>query len=597
METVNVQQGSPEWHAHRATHFNASDAPAMMGCSKYKTRSQLMHELHTGITPEVDAAQQRRFDDGHRAEALARPLAEAIIGEDLYPVVGTEGELSASFDGLTMDESIAFEHKSLNDELRAAMTTTDGAALPLAYRVQMEQQCAVSRCEKVLFMATKWERNHDFTEDHPEAYTLVERREAWYLPDLKLRAQIVAGWAQFAQDLAAYVPPAPAAPALVAAPVQALPVATVQITGEISIRDNLSAVEVAVHDFLDHKLIRKPETDQDFADLDLQIKEMKIAEESLESGEKQTLAQIQPVHAWKQRKDLIAKLLRDNRLMAEKLLASEKERRRGEIVADGVKGLKAHVDTLVARIGKPYLPAIPADFGGAIKGKRSLSSMEEAVDNELNRAKLAANEIADRIQINLGTLRELATGLPQLFPDTAQIVLKAPEDLTALVKNRVADHQAAEVKKEEAQRERIRNEELARIERDQEAERQRLASEAAAQAVTAATPPASTPSTAPAAVTPLPTTPSSASAAVPAPTVIPMPSRAATAPASAPTLRLGVINERLSPIAVTADGLASLGFTPAAKDRSALMFHEADFPHICAALANHLQRIQAKQAA
>ena len=76
-----------------------------------------------------------------------------------------------------------------------------------------------------------------------------------------------------------------------------------------------------------------------------------------------------------------------------------------------------------------------------------------------------------------------------------------------------------------------------------------------------------------------------------------MPSRAAAAPASAPTLRLGVINERLSPIAVTADGLASLGFTPAAKDRSALMFHEADFPHICAALANHLQRIQAKQAA
>ena len=134
MKTIELVQGSPEWHAHRATHFNASDAPAMMGCSKYKTRSQLLHELHTGITPEVDAGQQRRFDDGHRFEKLARPLAAQIIGEDLYPVVGTEGELSASFDGLTMDESIAFEHKSLNDELRAAMTSMEGASLPLPYR-------------------------------------------------------------------------------------------------------------------------------------------------------------------------------------------------------------------------------------------------------------------------------------------------------------------------------------------------------------------------------------------------------------------------------------------------------------------------------
>ena len=83
MKTVNLVQGTPEWHAHRAQHLNASDAPAMMGCSPYKTRAQLIREVTTGITPEVDAATQRRFDDGHRFEELARPLAEAIIGEEL----------------------------------------------------------------------------------------------------------------------------------------------------------------------------------------------------------------------------------------------------------------------------------------------------------------------------------------------------------------------------------------------------------------------------------------------------------------------------------------------------------------------------------
>lgn len=585
MKTIDLQQGSPEWHAHRATHFNASDAPAMMGCSKYKTRPQLLHELHTGLTPEVDAAQQRRFDDGHRFEKLARPLAVETVGENLYPVVGVEGELSASFDGLTMDESIAFEHKTLNDDLRAAMTSMDGSCLPLPYRVQMEQQCAVSRCEKVLFMATKWERNHDVPEDHPDAYTLVERREAWYLPDLPLRAQIVAGWAQFAQDLAAYTPPAPAAPALVAEPVQALPAVVVQVSGEIVIRENFDAFEAAARDFLEHRLIREPKTDQDFADLDLQIKAMKGAEAALDAAEVGWIAQIDAVGAAKRRKDMLAKLMRDNRLMAEKLLASEKERRRGEIVADGVKGVADHIAALNARIGKPYMPTIPADFGAAIKGKRSLASMEEAVHTELTRVKIAANEVADRIQVNLATLREHATGLEFLFPDTAQIVQKAPEDLTSLVKTRIAEHHAKEQARIEAERERIRKEEAERAERE-------LAARTAA-----ATPPASTPITASAAVTPLPTTASSAPAAAPAPTVIPLPQRTQPAAGAVPTLSIGAINERLQYFTLTAEGLRGLGFETAGRERAAPRYHEADFPHMLASIVGHVQAIQAKQAA
>lgn len=582
MKTLDLIQGSPEWHAHRATHFNASDAPAMMGCSKYKTRSQLMHELHTGITPEVDASQQFRFDEGHRFEALARPLGEQVLGEDLYPVVGTEGELSASFDGLTMDESIAFEHKSLNGELRAAMTTMDGAALPLAYRVQMEQQCAVSGCEKVLFMATKWAGDE-----------LVERREAWYVPDLKLRAQIVAGWAQFAQQLATYVPStAPAVEKVVAEPVEALPAPFVQVTGQLALQDNFKVFEERLRDFLATKLIREPKTDEDFVNLDAQIKAMKQGREALKSAKAQMLAQVQPVDQANKTAEMLDRLLQENCSMAERLLTSEKERRRGEIVADGVKGLAAHITTLNTRLGKPYMPTVPADFGGAIKGKRSLASMEEAVSNELTRAKLAANEIADRIQVNLTTLREQATEVAFLFPDTAQIVLKAPDDLATLVKARIGEHQMKEQARIDADRERIRKEEAARIEREQEADRQRIAREQAAQAAAAA------PAPAPA---PVPAAPPAAAAPVaapaPAPTVIAMPPRAQPAAGAAPALSIGAINERLQHFTVTAEGLRGLGFEPAGRERAAPRYHEADFPHMCAAMVAHLEAIQAKQAA
>lgn len=103
MITHQLIQGSKEWHEHRLAHFNASDAPAMLGISPYKTRTQLLHEMATRIVDaEFDGATQRRFDDGHRFEALARTIAESIIGDDLYPVVCSEGKLSASFDGVTL---------------------------------------------------------------------------------------------------------------------------------------------------------------------------------------------------------------------------------------------------------------------------------------------------------------------------------------------------------------------------------------------------------------------------------------------------------------------------------------------------------------
>ena len=260
MNIVQLQQGTPEWHAHRLNHFNASDAPAMMGCSPYKTRAQLLKEVATGLTEEVDAQTQRLFDDGHRTEALARPIAEEIIGEALSPVVGTNGPLSASFDGLTFLCDQSFECKRLNKRLREAMVPgCTGADLPLDYQIQMEQQHAVNEtCERTLFVAAQFD----------DEGNLVEERHCWYTPNLELRAQILAGWKQFEADVAAYQP-AEVVPTVVAEPVQALPAVLVKVTGEIAITANFGAFETALRDFLEHRLIREPKTDQDFADLDL----------------------------------------------------------------------------------------------------------------------------------------------------------------------------------------------------------------------------------------------------------------------------------------------------------------------------------------
>lgn len=582
MQVHNLTQGSPEWHAYRRNHFNASDAPAMLGCSPYKTRDELIAELATGITPEVDAATQRVFDAGHRFEALARPLAEKIIGEELAPLVGSNGKYSASFDGATLMGDTGWEHKSLNAELRAVMVDgCTGADLPKVFRVQMEQQCMVEESmTRVLFTASKWDGDE-----------LVEARHCWYTPDAALRAEIVAGWTQLEKEVAAYVAPDAAPVKVVAEAVTALPTVFAQVSGSIALKDNLPEYEVALRDFIDNRLISKPETDQDFANLDLQIKALKGAEAALDASEEQALSQAEMLSAFKRQKDMLHKLTRDTRLAAEKLLDARKEQIKLEQVQRGQKEFAAHMAGLNTRLGKPYMPTVPADFAGAIKGKRTVDSLRDAVNTELARAKIAANEIADRIQLNLTSLRENAAKHAFLFADAPQLVMKANDDLLVLIKSRISEHEAKKAEDLEAERERIRAEEQAKAQRDAE---EKVAADA--RAAVAAPSPATLQEQAPAlnqqaqeAIEPV---------VVQAANVVQM--RAApvpaAAPATAPSLKLGSIAERLG-FTLTADFLKSLGFEPAATERASKLYHEADFPHICAALVRHIEGVQAKAAA
>jgi len=593
MRTLNLKQGDANWHAHRATAKNASDVSAVLGCSEYQTRSDLLQVAHTGIRAEVTPDQQRRFDDGHSIEDAQLPGAEGVIGDDLYPVVGCEVvdgiELSASFDGLTMMQDTGYECKTLNAKLRAALPNpgpdgNDAANLPKHYRAQMEQQLMVCSGERILFVAAN--KGGD------------DVRRCWYTQDPALRAEILAGWKQFDADLAAYVPPTPSAvEKIVAEPVEALPAVFVQVSGALAVTDNFKAFDVAVRDFLANRLIREPKTDQDFADLDVQIKAMKAAESALDAAEGQMLAQITAVDQAKKTKDMLFKLVRENRLMAEKLLASEKERRKGEIVAGGVSALKDHISALTAQIGKPYLPAIPADFGGAIKGLRSLASMEDAVSTELARAKIVATETANRIIVNLAHLQAEADGLQYLFVDAAQMVIKPTDDFQAMVALRVGQHKAAEAAKEAAARERIRAEEQAKAEK---AARDKLAAE---QAEAAAKKAAEEAANAPAKVKPehQPEIDAMAQAAEErfaarerAANVVPMARPAADTGAR---VKLGDINASIAPLSITADGLAQLGFAHVATDKSAKLYSLASLPAIYAAMVAHIEAVQAKQAA
>ncbi len=425
---TDMVQGDDVWHAHRATHFNASDCPAMLSCSPYKTRQQLLAEMATGHMQDVDASTQRIFDAGHRYEALARPLAEDIIGQALSPCVGTEGKLSASFDGITLLDDIIFEHKSLNKELRAIMEPgCAGSDLPKHYRVQMEQQLMVSGAEKCLFMASKWNSSDQMEEYH----------YCWYHPDADLRDEISQGWVLFACDLQDYQHVEVVAEAVGRAP-DALPALRIEVTGMVT-ASNLEAFKAGA-DMVLGSINRDLQTDQDFADAEKAVKFCKDVETNVQAVKKNALSQTADIDELFRALDSVAAEACTIRKELDGLIKARKANLRNEIQQEAELAFKAHTDTINARLKLVQLPYIKANFADVMKGLKSFDSMRNKVADELARAKIEASQLSEHIGSNLDFFcRVVQSHERHLFHDLASLVLKPQADMEAIIKTRIRE--------------------------------------------------------------------------------------------------------------------------------------------------------------
>lgn len=442
-------QGSPEWLALRGDFKTASEAPAMMNCSKQIKRNELLFAKKTGLDRDVHWwVQKFLFDAGHETEALARVVLEEKLGEDLFPVVCSEGDLLASMDGMDMLETFGFEHKMWNEELAAAVRAGD---LDPHYYWQLEQQILVTGVEKIIFVCS------DGTPDNWEQmdyYAVPGRAE-----------QLLAGWKQFDEDLASYVhvedPIAPVGKAP-----DELPALRIELTGMVT-ASNLKVFEetaMAVIGAVKTDL----QTDQDFADAKKAVKWCSDVEAALEDAKKRALSQTESIEELFKAIDRVKAYARDTRLAVDKRVKSQEVSIKVAIKAKAEAAFTDHIATINKTLGRLVMPSVATDFAGAMKNKRTLASLRDAVDSELARAKIEANRVADCIRINLESLNTLAGNHKFLFADAQQIILKENDDLVALIKVRIGDHEKAEADKREKER------------LDEEAEAQRILDEAKA---------------------------------------------------------------------------------------------------------------------
>lgn len=559
MKILQLQQGSPEWLAHRRTARNASDAPAMMGASPYVTRSQLIRQRATGVEREVDAATQAVFDRGHAVEPALRALAERIIGEDLYPVVAVsdDGYLSASFDGVTLAEDVILEAKQTNAEKQACIARGE---IPPADLWQIVQQFAVCEKAKLCIYLVG-----DGTDEGTARLDIQRAEVEGLIPQLR------AGWQQFDADVAAYVPEAAPAPAPVGQAPDALPTLSVVARGIVEFSNHQEFREKALAAIA--AVNRDLQTDDDFATAELTAKKFKEGEEKLEAAKAQILGQMADVDAVMRTIDEVAAKLRETRLDLERRVKTEKDRRKEELVQAGARAVREHYEAINATLGEHRMHApqtLVMDLAAAIKGKKSIVSMRDAIDTAVAAKKIEASQQAERVRACVAVLEEFAEH-GHLFADRVQLcATKTPEDLRNLAVARVAEFRQREEARMAAERERIRQEEAARLAREQQ-EREAAQMGKSGQQV---------------AVAPIAAVPAGAGTAPTAAN--------GAAGRSAPLVKLGDINAAIAPLTITADGLASLGFRPVGNDRSAKLYAADDFPRICGALADLIQRAPAR---
>lgn len=560
MRHLRLTQGSPEWLAHRRTTRNASDAPAVLDCSPYKKRSELVRELATGIGQEFSPEQQAILSSGHLFEGLARPLADTIVGEELYPVVGVhdDGVYGASFDGLTMLEDVGFEHKRLNAALREAMVPDcTGEDLPLCYQVQCEHQAMVCpTIERILFMASEWRLNGETGE-----WELVEERHCWYTPNPALRGKIVAGWELLEKDVAAYTPPKaePAAAKLQ----QALPALRIEASGAITASnlDEFQVIALARINSVNMELV----TDDDFAQGDADGKWLREVADGMKLAVKAVRANMHDVDEVLRVLEQLDRIATDKAIAIEKKVKTEKVSRKEAILAKADKDLAEHIGSLNFQLDANYLQAPRGSFEPVTKGLKSLASMENKVKAALASAMADAYVAAARLAANRAHLKQEDQDWITLFPDFAAVGTKAAEDFQALAALRIG--KARQAADEAAKRQQL-------------IDAEKLAQEGIAEARAVEALPA-----------PLLDALSGLAADLKNDAVSEIDARHAIGAAQASastveddTITLGRINTLLAPIKLDAAGLEAMGFTTT-RVKASVHFPAALFPMLCRAVA------------
>lgn len=150
METVNLEQGSQEWLDYRVEKVGASEVANLFGenpFTKANDQTKYLLGLKLGFNNIFTNAAMRAGNDNEDAIIEYVEKAYDIVTQ---PLIGNVGKLSASFDGITMDQDLVVEVKYSDHTYNHIQKEQRP---PEHYYLQVQQQLLVSGAEKAVFAA------------------------------------------------------------------------------------------------------------------------------------------------------------------------------------------------------------------------------------------------------------------------------------------------------------------------------------------------------------------------------------------------------------------------------------------------------------
>ena len=456
MKTFNLVQGSKEWHDFRDQYDTASEAPVMMG-KGYIKRDVFLKNKALGIVEEPSAFLLNLFQKGHDAEEAARPIAEEMFGLEFWPLTGLhdDGKYSASFDGITEDYDVVWEHKLWNEKLADKVREKK---LDPKYYWQLEQQMYVSGAEKAIFMVS------DGTAENMVwmEYTPVKGRVK----------KMLAGWEQYHKDLDAFLEENPIEEAkegeLVeetkpAEVIAGLPAIKYEMNG-MTLTSNLEAYKEAAMVLVDNsRLIIQ--TDEDFGRCEQFNKRLKEAEAYIKKTKADVLGEVQSIDDFNTSLDQINALVREARINGEKQVKDRKSEIRLEVIQNAQAKLNERINEMNEGLSGFSLPRVNADFSEAIKGKKTIDSLKSAANDYLAELTSDLNETADLIKLNAIAYKELSAGVEFLFNDLPDLITSDNETFKQLIQGRISTYKV-EVAEKAAKQKEIDDAEKLRLEEE-----------------------------------------------------------------------------------------------------------------------------------
>ena len=144
----SMDQGTPEWFALRKTKITATDAPVIMGKSKWKTPLQLYYEKISEKPPayKMNPVMQRGLD----LEPIARNLYMSETGIPVDPAIVIKGWAMASLDGAyrTGEYIVEIKCPGEKDHTEAVM-----GKVPEHYMPQLQHQMYVCNLNEMHYFS------------------------------------------------------------------------------------------------------------------------------------------------------------------------------------------------------------------------------------------------------------------------------------------------------------------------------------------------------------------------------------------------------------------------------------------------------------